>query len=128
MASVIRVFMMVGMVACLASVAHAIEGEATFYTPPYYPSACGAQNQGVMIAAVNSGLYANGGACGRMYSVRCIRGTNAVPQPCRGNSVTVRVVDLCPGCNANQIDLSQEAFNVIANPDAGRVIIDYTQV
>ncbi len=126
----IRVLMMVGLVACLTSVAHAIAGQATFYTPPYVPSSCyGFQDRGVMIAAANNGLFGNGAACGRRYRVTCISGTNqGVPRPCRGNSVVVTVVDRCPGCNSDQIDLSQEAFAIIADPNAGRINIDYTQV
>ena len=64
-----------------------------------------------------------------MYNVRCTGSTNAgVPQPCTGNTVTVKIVDRCPspGCQAT-IDLSQEAFSAIADLNAGKIYIDYTQ-
>ncbi|KAL3824696.1 hypothetical protein ACJIZ3_020725 [Penstemon smallii] len=79
-----------------------------------------------MIAAANPAIFNNGAACGRSYSIRCTGPTNqGVPQPCRNGAITVRVVDLCPGCGANQFDLSREAFSMIADPDAGRILIDY---
>ncbi|XP_022972169.1 EG45-like domain containing protein isoform X2 [Cucurbita maxima] len=110
--------------------AHADTGTATFYTPPYVPSACfGLEEQGTMIAAASEGIYNNGASCGRMYRVTCTGPTNlGVPQPCTGNTVTVKVVDLCPspGCQAT-IDLSQEAFSSIANPDAGKINIEFTE-
>ena len=90
-------------------------------------SACfGNEDRGNMILAANSALYANGAACGTRYRVICT-GTlvSGVLQPCTGKSVDVTVVDLCPGCASNQIDLSQEAFAVIANTDAGRINIEY---
>ncbi|XP_054795552.1 EG45-like domain containing protein [Prosopis cineraria] len=111
------------------SVASATAGTATFYTV-YVPSACyGYQDQGTMIAAASDSIWNNGAACGKMYRITCTSGTNSVPQPCKGGSVTVKIVDRCPspGCQAT-IDLSQEAFSVIANPDAGKVNIDYVQV
>ncbi|KAG1330806.1 putative EG45-like domain containing protein [Cocos nucifera] len=83
-----------------------------------------------MIAAASNAIYANGAACGRRYSVRCTGATNAgVPQPCKGTSVVVTIVDLCPspGCQAT-LDLSQEAFAAIADLNAGKIKIDYTQV
>ncbi|XP_038876066.1 EG45-like domain containing protein [Benincasa hispida] len=113
------------------SYVHAETGTATFYTPPYVPSACfGFDDEGTMIAAASDGIYNNGEVCGRMYSVTCTGPTNlGVPQPCTGNSVTVKVVDRCPspGCQAT-IDLSQEAFAIIADPDAGKINIEFTQV
>ncbi|KAL2481017.1 putative EG45-like domain containing protein 1 [Abeliophyllum distichum] len=111
----------------LIYMATAIPGTATFYTT-YVPSACyGFQDQGTMIAAANPSLYNNGEACGRRYRVKCTGATNqGVPQPCTGNEVTVKIVDLCPGCGNDQLDLSQEAFSAIANPDAGRITIDYS--
>ncbi|KAA8535465.1 hypothetical protein F0562_030468 [Nyssa sinensis] len=116
--------------ASLISSASAIAGTATFYTV-YVPSACyGFEDQGVMIAAASDPIYQNGAACGRMYRVRCTGPTNAgVPQPCRGDGVTVRIVDRCPspGCTST-LDLSQEAFSMIADPAAGRINIDYEPV
>ncbi|CAN6699864.1 unnamed protein product [Malus baccata var. baccata] len=133
MAMETRVLIVVAVVAmfiCLPSAAYAAEGTATFYTPPYVPSSCnGYQNDGVMIAAASDAIWGNRAACGRKYSVTCIGATNqGVPQPCKGNSVVVKIVDYCPpGCRGT-IDLSQEAFAAIANPDAGKIKIRYTQV
>ncbi|XP_006845496.2 EG45-like domain containing protein [Amborella trichopoda] len=113
-----------------ASHAAAATGTATFYTPPYVPSSCfGFQDNGVMIAAASDAIWDNRAACGRNYRVRCTGGTNqGVPEPCRGDSVVVRVVDYCPpGCRST-IDLSQEAFSQIADPNAGVINIEYEQV
>ncbi|KAF5813138.1 putative rlpA-like protein, double-psi beta-barrel [Helianthus annuus] len=124
-----RALILVSMVACLTSIAHAIAGQATFYTPPYVPSACfGNGDRGVMIAAANIGLFANRTACGTRYRVTCTGTTSTVLQPCTGNSVDVTIVDVCVSCAQNQLDLSQEAFAVIANPDAGRINIEYVRI
>ncbi|KAI3444098.1 hypothetical protein Pfo_000763 [Paulownia fortunei] len=121
-----RVIIAVIIASTLIYMASAVPGTATFYTS-YVPSACyGYQDQGTMIAAANPSLYNNGAACGRRYRVRCTGATNQAPQPCRNGEIIVRIVDLCPGCRANQLDLSQHAFSRIANPDAGRIRIDYT--
>ncbi|GMN65179.1 hypothetical protein TIFTF001_034249 [Ficus carica] len=83
-----------------------------------------------MIAAASDAIWDNRAACGRMYSVTCTGATNlGVPQPCKGGSVVVKIVDYCPppGCQAT-IDLSQEAFSQIADPNAGKINIQYTQV
>ncbi|KAF5461806.1 hypothetical protein F2P56_017875 [Juglans regia] len=126
----IRALIMVSMTICaLTAVANAAEGTATYYTPPYVPPSCnGYQNDGVMIAAASDAIWGNRATCGRSYRVRCIGATNQdVPQPCKGTSVVVKIVDYCPpGCQET-IDLSQEAFSAIANPDAGKIRIEYTQ-
>ncbi|XP_042423802.1 EG45-like domain containing protein [Zingiber officinale] len=127
--SVVVVAAMV-MVALVSSVA-AVPGIATFYTPPYTPSSCfGFEDRGVIIAAAGGGIWDNRAACGRRYRVSCTGGTNDVPNPCRSGSVTVTIVDFCPGCASRGVtmDLSQEVFARIANPDAGRIRIDYTRV
>jgi len=114
---------------CFVSASLADQGTATYYTV-YTPSACyGYQDEGTMIAAASDGLWDNGAACGRMYQVSCAGGTNATPNPCKGGSVTVKIVDRCPspGCQAT-LDLSQEAFNTIGNLDAGKILINYNQV
>jgi expansin (peptidoglycan-binding protein) len=43
-------------------------------------------------------------------------------------SVTVRIVDLCPGCEKGHLDLSMEAFAKIADVSAGRVPITWQVV
>ncbi|CAI0394097.1 unnamed protein product [Linum tenue] len=108
-------------VAFVPSPASAIAGTATFYTT--YVPCYGLEDQGVMIAAVSDPLWNNGAACGRMYNVRCTD-----PRNCKAGSVTVRVVDRCPspGCQVT-LDLSQEAFTQIADPDVGRINIEYNQ-
>ncbi|CAL5402133.1 unnamed protein product [Camellia sinensis] len=128
------VMMMLGMVICLATVAHAAQGTATYYGPPYKrmkylaTSACyGNQDKGVMIAAASDAIGGKA-ACGRKYKVTCTGPTNqGVPRPCTGKSVEVTIVDYCPpGCQGT-IDLSQAAFAMIADRNAGKVKIEYTQ-
>ncbi|CAK9139500.1 unnamed protein product [Ilex paraguariensis] len=121
-----RFIIVVFIATTLFSMASAVPGVATYYTV-YVPSACyGFEDQGTMIAAASEALWNNGAVCGRRYRVTCTGPTNqGVPQPCRGGSVTVRVVDRCPGCAANGLDLSLEAFSAIADPAAGRINIDY---
>ncbi|PON38617.1 Expansin [Parasponia andersonii] len=118
-----------GMLICHAFVAFAAKGTATYYTPPYVPSACfGNNDEGVKIAAASEAVWDNKAACGRKYRVRCTGATNqGVPKPCRGGSVVVKIVDLCPAGCQGTIDLSQEAFSQIADPNAGKIKIEYTQ-
>ncbi|KAK4415113.1 EG45-like domain containing protein [Sesamum alatum] len=123
------VVVVIAAIMSFASVAYADEGTATYYTPPYVPSSCdGYTNDGVMIAAASDAIWDNKAACGWKYNVRCTGATNkGVPHPCTGQSVVVRIVDYCPpGCRGT-IDLSQEAFSIIANPDAGKVNIEFHQ-
>ncbi|XP_010926571.1 EG45-like domain containing protein [Elaeis guineensis] len=114
----------------LQSLVAATPGTATYYTQ-YVPSSCyGYEDEGTMIAAASDAIWDNRAACGRMYSVRCTGATNeGVPHPCKDTSVVVKIVDYCPppGCRAT-IDLSQEAFAAIADLNAGKIDIDYTQV
>ncbi|KAL3535302.1 hypothetical protein ACH5RR_003763 [Cinchona calisaya] len=125
-----RILKIIAMLASLASVAYAVPGTATFYTPPYSPNACiGVHLSGTLplIAAASNVIWDNGAACGRNYTVTCT-GTNnqGISQPCRAGSVVVQLIDYCPdpGCPAT-FDLSQEAFAVIADPNARKVNIDY---
>ncbi|KAG4169250.1 hypothetical protein ERO13_A12G081099v2 [Gossypium hirsutum] len=114
----------VGMVACLISFALATLGIATFYTK-YVPSACfGNQDQGKMIASVGDALWGNRIVCGKIFTVTCMGPQNPVPHPCIGKSVTVNIIDHYPGCPST-IDLSQEAFTIIASLVAGVINVDY---
>ncbi|KAL6994119.1 endo-1,4-beta-glucanase [Sarracenia purpurea var. burkii] len=121
------IVLVIGMVmTSLISLTNATPGTATFYTN-YVPSACyGNQNNGVMIAAASDPLWNNGAICGKFFRVTCTGPTNPVPHPCTGNSVTVKIVDHCPGCGGT-LDLSREAFATIANPIAGIIKIDYQE-
>ncbi|EOY29241.1 Barwin-related endoglucanase [Theobroma cacao] len=105
-------------------------GTATYYTPPYTPSACyGYEEQGTMIAAASDEIWNDGGACGQMYQVTCVSGTNeGTPYPCWGSgTVEIKIVDHCPAGCRGTIDLSQEAFASIADPDSGVINISYQQ-
>jgi hypothetical protein len=42
-----------------------------------------------------------------------------------GGGVTITVVDRCPVCKQYDLDLSPAAYNVLGNPDAGRVAIKW---
>lgn len=61
--------------------------------------------------------YADSAACGACVKVTGPKGT-----------VTVRVVDSCPECEAGHLDLSREAFAKIAELEAGRVPISFQTV
>lgn len=88
-------------------------------------SACyGNTQEGVMIAAAGDAIWNNGAACGKFVTVKCTGPRNPVPHPCTGASITVKIVDHCPGCPST-LDLSKEAFTKIANPVAGIINIDY---
>ncbi|KAG0258754.1 hypothetical protein BGZ95_004880 [Linnemannia exigua] len=73
-----------------------------------------------MIAALNKPDFGNfarastSPACGQCLQVTGPNGT-----------VTVQVVDMCPGCKSGDVDLTPGAFAKIASLDAGRVRISW---
>lgn len=90
-------------------------GEGTFY------AATGAGNcsfpatpNDLMVGAMNNADYADSIYCGAYVEVTGPKGV-----------VTVRIVDRCPECLPGDIDLSREAFALIANPIDGRVPISW---
>uniref|UniRef100_A0A0E0Q1W1 RlpA-like protein double-psi beta-barrel domain-containing protein n=1 Tax=Oryza rufipogon TaxID=4529 RepID=A0A0E0Q1W1_ORYRU len=114
----------------LVSVSQAIQGTATFYTTynrtPLHVGVLRKPGQR------EDDRGSERRAVGRRQDLRddvhgaVRRATNAVPNPCRGGAITVKIVDRCPGSTAT-LDLSREAFAAIANPVAGKVLIDYQQ-
>ncbi|CAG8652610.1 9169_t:CDS:1 [Funneliformis mosseae] len=97
-------------------------GDATFFDTGL--GACGrVSNNGELIFALPSVMFDpspggnpnNNPNCGRLATVT--RGAN---------SVTVMCVDRCVGCKSGDIDLSPAAFNQIANPDEGRVLVSWS--
>ena len=94
-------------------------GEGTYY------DATGAGNcsfdatpNDLMVAAMNHPDYGTADWCGA-----CLEVTG--PQ---GTSVRVRVVDQCPECAHGDLDLSPQAFGMLAPLSAGRVPITWHEV
>jgi len=71
----------------------------------------------LMVAAMNAPQWQNSQVCGTCVDVTGPKGT-----------VTVRIVDLCPGCKSGDLDLSEQAFTMIADKAAGRVKISWVAV
>ncbi|MER5451441.1 expansin EXLX1 family cellulose-binding protein [Streptomyces sp. NPDC002766] len=73
----------------------------------------------MMIAAMNTADYETSKACGAYVRVRAASGA----------SVTVRIVNECPGdCAVGQLDLSVQAFAKLAAPAAGRIAVSWELV
>ncbi|CAL1385243.1 unnamed protein product [Linum trigynum] len=106
----------------------AAQTTATFYAPPYTPSRCyGNEDHGVMVAAANEDtLWDGGNACGKSYRVKCLSETNGgVAVQCReGETVTVKIVDVCPSGCRGTIVLSREAFATIAVLDEEKIFVE----
>ncbi|KAM7276399.1 hypothetical protein ACFE04_018265 [Oxalis oulophora] len=76
----------------VSNVVHGDVGTAAVYTPPYLPTACYGNSYdqfpaGNLFAAVGTGLWDNGAACGRRYRIRCVSGSN---RPCKSATIDVR--------------------------------------
>lgn len=71
----------------------------------------------LLVAAMNAQEYGQADYCGAYVHVTGPQG-----------EVTVRMVDLCPECLAGHLDLSQEAFALIADLPQGRVDITWQVV
>jgi expansin (peptidoglycan-binding protein) len=72
----------------------------------------------LLIAAMNAPDYGTAQWCGA-----CL----AVSGP-MGNTITVRVVDQCPGCSHGDLDLSETAFGMLSPLSAGRISITWHEV
>lgn len=87
------------------------DGVLTFYAATgagacSYPATPGS----LLVAAMDAPEWAGSAVCGQCVRVTGPRGV-----------VTVRIVDLCPECEAGHLDLSREAFALVADPVQGRV-------
>ena len=93
-------------------------GEATYYAADG-SGAClfDPSPDDLMVAAINAPDWAGSSWCGACARIDGPMGT-----------VTVRIVDLCPGCASGDLDLSPDAFEQIAPLEQGRVAIDWTFV
>lgn len=94
-------------------------GEGTYYDFADGSGNCGfpATPDDRMVAAINHVDYAESAACGT-----CVRVTGP------DGTVDVRIVDRCPECPEGDLDLSPEAFSMIAPLEAGRVPIRWEAI
>src|SRR3989304_1862092 len=94
------------------------QGIATYYHATG-DGACmfGPSPQDLLVAAMNAEEYDNAAVCGAYVKVTGPQG-----------AVTVRIVDLCPECKTGHLDLSQEAFEQIADLYLGVVPITWQVV
>ncbi|KAG7093395.1 hypothetical protein E1B28_007076 [Marasmius oreades] len=103
----------------LAVPGFAFTGDVTFYTPGL--GACGRLNgAGDLIAAVAAPIYNTFPGATANPNLNPICGKKA-KVTYQGKSVTVNIVDKCPGCGATGIDLSPAAFVVLAPQSVGRL-------
>jgi expansin (peptidoglycan-binding protein) len=93
-------------------------GRATYYAATG-DGACGfgPSPNDLDVAAMDAPEWDGSGVCGE-----CVTATGP------SGSVTVRIVDLCPGCEQGHLDLSQQAFAKIADPSLGTVPIHWQVV
>lgn len=98
-------------------------GEGTYYDVGL--GACESSNSNSeMVAALNHAQYGSGSLARRAISSAC--GKQVCVTGPKGQ-VKVKIVDMCPGCAAGDLDLSPAAFNAIADPAQGRVGITWSQ-
>jgi expansin (peptidoglycan-binding protein) len=93
-------------------------GEGTYYAADGTGNCSfDASPNDLLVAAMNGPDYNTAAWCGACVEVS---GPNG--------KVTVRIVDQCPGCAHGDLDLSPEAFQMIAPLSAGRVPITWHEV
>ncbi|KAH9476828.1 EG45-like domain containing protein [Psilocybe cubensis] len=93
--------------------AAAFDGDATFFFPGL--GACGLVNSDSdFIVALSTTQFQSGAKCGTV-----------IPDEVNGQTVMAQVVDLCPGCAANDVDLSPAAFSGLASTDLGRIQVSW---
>ncbi|GAN09435.1 riboflavin aldehydeforming enzyme [Mucor ambiguus] len=91
-------------------------GDATYYAVGL--GSCGETSSGnEMVAALSSSLMGgpNSDLCGKSITVKSASG-----------SVTLRVVDSCPGCSEGDVDMSEAAFQKLGSLDKGRIPITWS--
>jgi len=91
-------------------------GEAVFYNAGQAEDRCSIQplTSDGLYASLPAGQYRNGAMCGAYLDITGPLGT-----------VQAEIVDLCPGCAADQLDLSTAAFARIQPTAAGTARITY---
>jgi hypothetical protein len=78
-----------------------------------------------LFAAASPDIFQKGG-CGTYNTITCTGATNGQPDACTDTpTVTVEIIDVCPGCSEPGFDLSETAFSQISYLSVGRINITY---
>ncbi|XP_008796423.2 EG45-like domain containing protein isoform X2 [Phoenix dactylifera] len=113
-------------------------GTASFYGPPYLPTACYGSDEGQfpadnLYAGAGEGIWDNGASCGRVYLVRCL--SSATPDACvEGQTIQVVILDRAatlnsiPSTNGTTMVLSSPAFGMITQQSVGVINIEFTPI
>ncbi|KAI7884466.1 RlpA-like double-psi beta-barrel-protein domain-containing protein-containing protein [Mucor mucedo] len=88
-------------------------GQGTYYEVGL--GSCGKTNTNSQMVAALSGSIMKSSYCGKSITVK---GPNG--------SVSLKVVDTCPGCKKGDVDMSAAAFKKIASLSDGRVPITWS--
>ncbi|KAI1142001.1 RlpA-like double-psi beta-barrel-protein domain-containing protein-containing protein [Hypoxylon sp. FL0543] len=107
MYAVAKVFLALG---ALVAPSIAYSGDMTYYTPGL--GACGITNsESDAVVAMSPAQY---GHCGQSIKISY-----------NGKTATAKVVDKCPGCAGNSIDVSPTIFQQLADLSLGRVQVTW---
>jgi expansin len=103
-----------GSIAGDASLSAPESGVATYYDADGTGACSFDATSDLDVAAIDMPEWNGSAPCGECVAVAGPKG-----------DVTVRIVDLCPGCETGHLDLSMSAFAKIADVSAGRVPITW---
>lgn len=95
------------------------KGEATFYTPDLAGGMCSFKGytlpSGMFGTALSDSNWEGGADCGVCVSVTGPK----------GNKITAMIVDQCPGCGPNHLDLFPDAFAKLDDPSKGIINVSW---
>lgn len=104
------------------SAARSNSGQATFYGGNTSGGMCSFTGYTIPSSlygtAISDSNWSGAGICGTCVSV-----TGPA-----GNKVTAMVVDQCPGCGSNHLDLFPDAFNKLSDPSVGVIPVSWNVV
>ncbi|KAF9556285.1 riboflavin-aldehyde forming enzyme [Agrocybe pediades] len=108
-----NVFATIALTALVSAAQASFVGDATWFNTGL--GSCGFNNvDSDFVVALNSAQAAGNAHCGQLIRVQF-----------QATTILVQVVDTCPGCGVNGIDLSPGAFQALAPLDVGRIQVTW---
>nr|GAT43386.1 predicted protein [Mycena chlorophos] len=99
-------------------------GDATYYSPGL--GACGRKNKSSdLIVAVSKNMYDSYPGATANPNTNPICGKK-LKASYKGKSVSLTVVDRCPGCSPDDLDMTETAFGLLAPPPEGRIKVEWS--